>query len=41
MGDYFSNDFESMKAYTEFKIKVNWLEIQKEALAATKDWISS
>ena len=27
MGDYFSNDFESMKAYTEFKIKINWLEI--------------
>ena len=27
MGDYNSDDYESMKAYTQFKMKLNWLEI--------------
>jgi len=35
MGDYHSDDYKSMKAFTQFKIKVDWLEIQKEAFART------
>lgn len=41
MGDYMSEDYESMKAYTQFKIKTDWLEIQKEAFDLTLDYISS
>ena len=29
-GDYFVHDLKEMKAYTEFKIKVDWLEVHKE-----------
>lgn len=41
MGDVNSDDYESMKAYTQFKIKLNWLEIQKEAFTRTQDWMQT
>jgi hypothetical protein len=41
MGDYQSDNFDSMKAYTTFKIKLDWLEVQKEAYDITQDQISA
>ena len=29
-----------MKAYTTFKIKLDWLEVQKEAFSTTQDQIN-
>lgn len=40
LGDYYSDDFDMPKAWTEFNLKIDWVEVQRKAFETTRDYFA-